>query len=287
MVWSSHVFTVKMRFCAKSEKYNPFTKLVDWRLELEQERQCSLYFKPTCSIFIESLEPKSDSSSFKYPNSITQGPDWIKVAHYNVLTFDSQNEVTIQYRVDIGWVSAKRLPNIAELLDDDETKDVLFKIGNENIRAHSQIICWRVPAFKAMFASGMKEAQTNCATIEDTEPNAFRHFLQFIYSGKMPMNESIDDVAAVLMLAEKYDLSELKEACVDILGWRLDKSSVVDIWILAQTYNCPDLEKLCEQRFHELKGTLDEQVWEKLKQHPDLMVNIIKRSKCRNCFLSA
>ena len=101
------------------------------------------------------------------------------------------------------------------------------------------------------------------------------------------MNESIDDVAAVLMLAEKYDLSELKEACVDILGWRLDKSSVVDIWILAQTYNCPDLERLCEQRFHELEGTPDEQVWEKLKQHPDLMVNIIKRSKCRNCFLSA
>ena len=217
MAWSSHVFTVEMKIrlgLQESYELNPFTKQLDWKLESQ-----SVYFKPTCSILIEDVFPESDTDLCKTPSTINQGNEWIEVAYCNwsISSKANRSKVTIKYRVDPGWIRHEA-PSLAGLLDEDETKDVLFKIGDENIRAHKLIICWRVPAFKAMFSSGMQEAQTNCATIENTEPNAFRHLLQFVYSGEMPMEESIHDVVAVLILAEKYNIDALKEACVDILG---------------------------------------------------------------------
>ena len=287
--WSTHVFTVNMihsrSFDNSKENavtaINPFTQSGDWKLSLPVNgKSLRLEYYPTCSIRIESLEP---ANGVTVPFTIKQAKDFTHVTDYaNYWPNGRSVVVTVKFRVDADWISMDRLRSVqsdyADLLFDDDTKDIIFKIGDENIRAHKLIVCSRVPAFKAMFASGMQEAETNCATIEDTEPNAFHHLLKFIYTGKLPLGQSIDEVAAVLILAEKYDLGELKKACVDILSWGLDKDCIVDVWLLAQTYNCPELDKACRHSFLELKSTMDDQAWNKLKENPDLMVDIIKKS---------
>ena len=61
--------------------------------------------------------------------------------------------------------------------------DVEFLVGEEAFGAHRSLLSARSPVFAAMFASGMKEAETGQVRIEDVDPTTFQQFLKFLYTG--------------------------------------------------------------------------------------------------------
>merc|ERR1711962_922848 len=95
-----------------------------------------------------------------------------------------------------------------------------------------------------MSSSGLSEAKTGEIRIDDTDADSFKHFLRFIYCGKLPVE--LKEIADSLMpIADKYGLQELKDACEEALKNRLNNSNVIRTLIMAHLYCCSDLKKEC------------------------------------------
>ena len=163
--------------------------------------------------------------------------------------------------------------NLAQQFLREETADIWFEIGNNVIPAHKWILMARVEVFEKMFSSGMQEATTNRIPIDDTDSETFQQMLKFVYCGQFPDNlESTAD--ALLPLTEKYNIQELKDACVSTLKTRVTKENVVQTLVLADVYRCPDLVEHCVKQLVQWKAMMEEDALEPLKEYPHLLIKM-------------
>jgi len=88
--------------------------------------------------------------------------------------------------------------------------DVEMLVGEESFGAHRSLLSARSPVFAAMFASGMKEAETGQIRIEDVDHETFKHFLKFLYTGMFGPS-SMD--RELFKIADKYRVETLMELC--------------------------------------------------------------------------
>jgi len=126
-----------------------------------------------------------------------------------VITFNAKLESTVanftNVPVDVTWseqlwsASTNRKLTNVELL-----------VGEESFGSHRSLLSARSPVFAAMFASGMKEAETGRVRIEDVDPTTFQHFLKFLYTGMLETSAMNKELFTV---ADKYGVETLMELC--------------------------------------------------------------------------
>ena len=88
--------------------------------------------------------------------------------------------------------------------------DVEFLVAGESISAHRSLLSARSPVFAGMFASGMEEARTGQVRIDDVDPDSFRYFLQFLYTGTLVPSA---DKAKIFAISDKYQVETLMQLC--------------------------------------------------------------------------
>ncbi len=88
--------------------------------------------------------------------------------------------------------------------------DVELLVGDQSFPAHRFVLSARSPVFAAMFNSGMAETQTGQVRIEDVDPNIFRLFLEFLYTGPL---KSFEETEQLFTLADKYQVETLMTLC--------------------------------------------------------------------------
>ena len=109
-------------------------------------------------------------------------------------------------------------------LDQTNNYDVTLTSGEKVFYCHKGILSARSPVFKAMFQSNMKENELGTVEIEDIQQEAFSEFLNYIYTGSISL--SFDKYGKELLaLADKYQVDELKRACVYELISKLEKAA--------------------------------------------------------------
>eukprot|EP00092_Neocalanus_flemingeri_P008825 GFUD01009498.1.p1 GENE.GFUD01009498.1~~GFUD01009498.1.p1 ORF type:complete len:233 (+),score=48.71 GFUD01009498.1:46-744(+) len=133
--------------------------------------------------------------------------------------------------------------------------DVKFKVLDPNdppnfkvFSAHKLLLAAVSSAFEVQFFGDHFDA-TDDILVEDSQPEAFEKFLQFIYFGKKAEiapsvkfcdMKTIQLVYDVMVLADKYFVDELKEVC----EWLLINSTTVT------EDNIFDLVRLAEDNLH-------------------------------------
>ena len=121
----------------------------------------------------------------------------------------------------------------------------------------------------------MVEAQTKRIVVEDADPDVFKSMLKYIYCGKLP--DELDASAdKMLPLADKFDLPDLREACLHWLEKGLSKENVCDTLIIADLYRCPDLKKKCLEFLNQWKLSMDEGSMSILLSHPSLLMDLVR-----------
>jgi len=155
-----------------------------------------------------------------------------------------------------------------------EFSDVVFAVAGEEIPAHKLVLTTRLPYFKSLFASGMRESTTNRVVVDDIDAPAFKQVLKFIYCGDIP--EDIDSSAEVyLPIAEKYGLEELGERSAEAMERVITTDNVIERLILAHLFQLPSLKQSCF-RFLQAQPALSANAYEPLKAHPDLLVDYMR-----------
>ena len=120
----------------------------------------------------------------------------------------------------------------------------------------------------------MVESQAKTIKIEDADPETFKMMLRYIYCGRLP-DELEANARKLLPLADKYDLPEVRDACVHWMEKSLSKENVCETLIMADLYRCPKLKKKCLKRLNRWKSEMADDIKTVLLDHPQLLLELV------------
>ena len=127
------------------------------------------------------------------------------------------------------------MKDIEGIFSDIKSSDVVVIAGSERFHCHKNILSARCVVFKNMLAPNTLECELNTIEVKEAPAKAVASMLKYIYKGEVcddPEQLSVD----LLNLAEMYLLDSLKEACLKSLMDRLDVSSCISTFIMADRY---------------------------------------------------
>ena len=121
--------------------------------------------------------------------------------------------------------------------------DLTIKCGEEEFKVHKAVLASQSPVFRRMLESDMKEQRTSVIEISDTDPQVISDLLAYLYTGKAP---DVDTLAnKLLVVANKYALSQLFEICENKLKSDINDSNFIDLLIFADLHNAANLKRAC------------------------------------------
>lgn len=142
-------------------------------------------------------------------------------------------------------VQCKILSPLQKLIADiaaPELADFTFYVDDEFFAAHKSILSSRSPVLARMLSnSNYTETQQSFMQINDCAKSTFMMFLRFMYGGSVPYI-SLDDTIELIKIAEKYQTTQLKRICEDILLDNLTEADPVhNIYQFLNQYNCSNV----------------------------------------------
>lgn len=164
--------------------------------------------------------------------------------------------------------------DIESMLDTGRFSDCVIACGGQEFPCHKLILAARSSVFDAMFSHDMKEQIRNRVEIEDLDVNIVKDMIDYIYSGQVIELES--KASGLITAAEKYDLQELKRMCVTSLCNGIRYDNVLDMLVLVETYDLPELRKSAlEFTALNKKDVINQEDWRmKLVNCPGVMVDM-------------
>ena len=112
--------------------------------------------------------------------------------------------------------------------------DFEFIFGEKKIQAHKAILSARSKVFSDMF--GNDEEELKDLEVTDVTFEIFEMFIIYLYTEHLP-DDCFAQISALLQLAEKYCVADLKEKCGKILEANLNVSTALEIYKLAHRFN--------------------------------------------------
>ena len=154
-------------------------------------------------------------------------------------SLNSSNSLPLTLTIWIEFRTCTRgeksvLKHLDSIFTHQKNCDIQFCFDeNQKIGAHMNILAARSPVFAAMFEHDMQEAKTGQVNIRDAPPDIFKQLLHYIYSGRfsMPLTESTSK--SLLILAEKYDIGDLKEECANFLAATIRVENAINLLLWA------------------------------------------------------
>lgn len=141
----------------------------------------------------------------------------------------------------------KLITNVGKLNLDEETADVAFTFGEENVErvvAHKCLLAAGSPVFKRMFFGDLKEGAE--VPMVDVSIDGFTAFLQYFYLDVVTYNNTV--IGEVMKLADKYDVAGCMELCTRYLTLTLSTQNVVGCYELALLFDLGHLISVCEEK---------------------------------------
>ncbi|XP_065081887.1 speckle-type POZ protein-like [Ochlerotatus camptorhynchus] len=161
--------------------------------------------------------------------------------------------------------------NFETMLFCERFSDVTIIVEEKEIRAHKIVLAARSPVFDAMFNNTMRENLESRVDIEDFSYDEIQELLRYIYTGKVPKLQ--EQTNRLLVMSDKYDLSELKTMCEQALGANLSIESAGGMLILADTYDAAQLKAHAMQFIlNNASEAMDTEQWKlELVKYPHLL----------------
>jgi len=161
-------------------------------------------------IIMTRTEPKDENTSLRvFTSNLSDTEITTPFSCPFVITFHVELFSTVAHFInvplDVTWSEQLWAAAVNRKMTDVE-----FLVGEEVYGAHRSLLSVRSPVFSAMFASGMKEAETGRVRIEDVDPNTFQRFLKFLYTGILEPSAMDENLFTV---ADKYQVTTLTKLC--------------------------------------------------------------------------
>lgn len=138
------------------------------------------------------------------------------------------------------------LASLGRMLSESIHTDITICASNGSIGAHRAVLAARSPVFHSMFSHDLKEKEMSAINISDMPIEACQAFLNYIYSN-IQYDDFLTHRLDLLRAADKYDISDLKDACQESLLEDIDTKNVLERLQSASMYRLPKLKVCCLQ----------------------------------------
>lgn len=178
------------------------------------------------------------------------------------------------------------ISNFKALCNNTQNSDMTIIVGEKKYPVHKAILGARSDVFAAMFRHDTEEINTGIIKIADCDPTSFKDFLLYLYTGKVE-TFSWKNVCHLFKTADKYNVKELKELCIDYMKRNVLESATdfFDLVMLSNQLNDAALSSAMEEVFR-LNATeiIKEEGWEQLQKENftvanKLILNTLEKSK--------
>lgn len=129
-----------------------------------------------------------------------------------------------------------------ELRRNGEFCDVKILIEKRSFLAHRCVLSASCTYFKHMFSSGMKESTKDEVEIFGISASIFDIMLSYIYTGNVIVD--LGDIQDLIVAANMFQISSLKDACSSYLKKRIDCQNCIGLFEFGEIYDCPELRRL-------------------------------------------
>ncbi|XP_040988226.1 BTB/POZ domain-containing protein At1g55760-like [Juglans microcarpa x Juglans regia] len=136
------------------------------------------------------------------------------------------------------------LASLGRMLAESIHADITINASDGSIGAHRAVLAARSPVFRSMFSHNLKEKEMSSIDISDMTIEACQAFLNYVY-GNIQHEDFRTHRLALLHAADKYDISDLKEACHESLLEDIDAKNVLERLQNASLYQLPKLKTSC------------------------------------------
>lgn len=174
------------------------------------------------------------------------------------------------------------LKRFTKMFTEQTNCDVQFCFdGGKQIGAHSNILAAASPVFSAMFQHDMQEARSGKVNILDVQPNIFKEFLYYIYSGRILTSQTEDTAQSLFLLADKYDIADLKNECESFIVSSVRVDNAISMLIWADAHSITQVKEgvlVFMARQRHAKKLVKRSEWEELaKKNPALNLLAVRR----------
>lgn len=140
--------------------------------------------------------------------------------------------------------NATALTALGRMLSESIHTDIVINASDGSIGAHRAVLAARSPVFRSMFSHDLKEKELSTVNISDMSSEACQALLSYVY-GNIPNEVFLTHRLALLRAADKYDISDLKEACHDSLLEDIDTKNVLERLQSSSLFQLPKLKTSC------------------------------------------
>lgn len=132
-----------------------------------------------------------------------------------------------------SWTNTVRI-NYQKMFNDEKLSDFELKTKDgEQFKAHKSILAARSPKFFSMLTNNITEAYATSYITSEFDSVVMKQILRFIYCHEV---ENLDEIALDLIhAAEKYQLDDLKEMCMDRIIANLSTNNVLKALTISNT----------------------------------------------------
>ena len=137
----------------------------------------------------------------------------------------------------------KNSNSLEKMFLNEQFSDVTLETTEgKSLKAHKCILGAGSPVFLKMFEHDMLESKLNVVRITDIEYDVLKEMLRYMYCmGQMEIPNSL--ASQLLMAADKYDMSGLKDKCTEVLYDNMTVANVIGIFHLAKKHNVDQLKE--------------------------------------------
>nr|GEW30475.1 BTB/POZ domain-containing protein [Tanacetum cinerariifolium] len=131
------------------------------------------------------------------------------------------------------------------MLSESIHTDITILASDGSIGAHRAVLAAHSPVFNSMFTHNLKEKDSSSINIPDMSIVAFHAFLSYLYSNNIQYQEFLTHIIDLLKAADKYDVTNLKDACEESLIEDIDSENVLERLQTTFVYSLPRLKACC------------------------------------------
>ncbi|XP_035232025.1 speckle-type POZ protein B-like [Stegodyphus dumicola] len=179
----------------------------------------------------------------EFSRNISSDPDDILLLRCEFkLSNDSISSQIVEssclFPTSIGECNLNR--NLRNLYENGTLSDVTVVAESRRFSVHKFILCSQSSVFCRMFKTEMTESRNSQVEIPDVDPDIMHQMLLFLYTGNVE-KLSEETVIQLYGVADKYDVSALKNVCLSFFKSSITVANVCKILQLADMHRVDDL----------------------------------------------
>ncbi|XP_071942871.1 kelch repeat and BTB domain-containing protein 8-like isoform X2 [Antedon mediterranea] len=165
---------------------------------------------------------------------------------------------------------------ITSLYEQRLLTDVIICIEGTDFPCHRCVMASSSPYFLAMFTNDLLESRQERISIGGVESEAMRLIIKYCYTSKIDI--TADNVQALLVAANMFQMYNLRDACACYMEKHVDLSNCIGIYFYASSLDCKKLQELAKALICENFGDVCREE-EYLSLSKDKVIDLIMRDE--------